>query len=335
MRIQPDQYYRDLISGFLEKQLSDAELDELKSWLMQDASHKEYFDKVNENYQTTKILDQFNSEKIDNAWLKLSEKINGEKNRHFKQRTISQYYYNFLRVAASVSILVLTSLLLWKLYNSVVTPTSDLIVVENSQTRNTHIVLPDGSLVWLNGSSTIEYNSDFGKTNRQVKLNGEAFFDVKKKDNQNFIVRTNNISVRVKGTRFNVSAYKGQEVKTTLEEGKVELSLYDDKVYPMVPGEQIIVNDKENRVVLQKVDPADYTAWKEEKLLFDNTPLADIILKLENRYKVDIVVDAQVASRERLTMTIHQETIDEIMEMIQLSSRLNWKKTNNQILIYE
>lgn len=334
MGIQPDPYYRNLISRFFEKNLSDDELHELESWLQHDTSHRQYFDKANENYQTRKILDQFTPERIDNAWLKFSQKITLEENESStKIRTIS-HFNTFFKIAASVSIFALATFLLWQ-HSNTDTKSSERIIVENAKTRNTHVVLPDGSLVWLNTNSTISYTSDFGKTNREVSLDGEAYFDVKKKDNQSFIVKTNQLSVCVKGTRFNVSAYKGEETKTTLEEGKVELLLTGQKVYPMMPGEQIIVNDKEQKVVLQKVDPSDYTAWKEEKLQFDNTTLADIILKLENRYKVDIVIDERIARRERLTMTINQETIDEIMEMIQLSSRLSWKKTNNQILIYE
>jgi ferric-dicitrate binding protein FerR (iron transport regulator) len=166
-------------------------------------------------------------------------------------------------------------------------------------------------------------------------LTGEAFFDVRKNEKQNFIVKTAQLSVRVKGTRFNVRAYEGEESKTTLEEGEVELFLPDEKVYQMAPGDQITVNDKERKVIVEKVNPANYSAWKEEEIIFDNTPLSEIILKLENRYKVDIDINDVIANRERLTMTIHQESMEEILEMIQLSSRLKWKKINNKILIYE
>jgi ferric-dicitrate binding protein FerR (iron transport regulator) len=150
------------------------------------------------------------------------------------------------------------------------------------------------------------------------------------------LVKTDQISIRVKGTKFNVRAYEGEDANTTLEEGKVELTVSgQDQTYSMRPGDQITVAKKEQKITFQKVNPANFSAWKEDTLVFDNTPLSQIILKLENRYKVKIVIDQALAERERLTMTISQESIDEILEMIQLSSRLNYRKEKNHIVIYE
>jgi ferric-dicitrate binding protein FerR (iron transport regulator) len=201
---------------------------------------------------------------------------------------------------------------------------------------NTRVVLPDNSVVWLNTNSTLEYAADFGTATREVSLKGEAFFDVKK-DSKSFIVKTDNISIYVKGTRFNVRAYANEaDIKTTLEEGKVELQVKGDKdIFTMRPGDQITFNSNLKKITRNTVDPTDYSSWKEERLVFDDTPLRDIILKLENRYNVDIEVDSALAEKERLTMTIEQETIDEVLEFIQLSSGLKYKKDKNQISIYE
>ena len=208
--------------------------------------------------------------------------------------------------------------------------------VRNAEGTNTRIVLPDNSVVWLNTNSSLEYPPAFGNTAREVTLKGEAFFDIEK-GSKPFIVKTGNVQVHVKGTRFNVQAYKEEDsVKTTLEEGRVELHIKGkDSFYVMNPGDQITLNTKVNDVVLRKVNPSNFSAWKEERLVFENTRLADIAARIENRYKVKISIAPSIGYRERLTMTIEHETLDEVLEMIRLSSRLKIKKDNNEITFYE
>jgi transmembrane sensor len=331
----PDKHVRDLISRFLDKKCTDEEIDELYQWIVEHDSHREYFDRVNESFQTQKVLDQFNPEKIDVAWQKFSLRLQEENQVTHKHKIISKGYYNFLRIAASVSLLVISSFLIYKIFlHHPAGP--EKVVVHNPQSRNTYILLPDSTMVWLNANSTIEYAEDFGLKSREVTLKGEAFFDVTKREKMNFIVRTEEVSVRVKGTRFNVRAYQGEDIKTTLEEGKVELLLKgDETVYDMDPGDQVTVKKDARSITVSKVNTSNYTAWKEEELIFDNTKLSEIILKLENKYKVKISIDSALAERERLTMTIEQESIDEILEMIQLSSHLHVKRERDQIIIYE
>ncbi|HEY0772265.1 MAG TPA: FecR domain-containing protein, partial [Sphingobacteriaceae bacterium] len=204
-----------------------------------------------------------------------------------------------------------------------------------SNNRNAPIVLPDSTLVWLNANSTIEYAPTFSE-NREVLLKGEGFFDVRKKGKQTFVVKTAHFSIQVRGTRFNVQAYESQYENATLEEGSIELKLNgENQSYEMAPGDQITINNTAQTVERKKVNPLNFTAWKEEKLVFDNTRLSDIVLKIENRYKVDIVIDDSLAYRERMTMTIEHEPIEEILEMIHLSSQLNYRIENATIVIYE
>jgi transmembrane sensor len=332
----PDKYIKDLILRFLNKEASDDEISELLYWLKLDEKNRQYFDEVNETFQTNTVLGNFTPEKVDSSWQQVAKRIEEDNEIKLARTTISTRYYNFLRVAASISIVFIASFVLWRYYYQQSEGVLSKAIVHNSLGRNTQILLPDSTLVWLNTNSTLQYNSNFGESTREVTLHGEAFFDVRKKKGQNFIVKTDQLSIRVKGTKFNVRAYEGEDANTTLEEGKVELTISgQDQTYSMRPGDQITVANKEQKIIFQKVNPSNFSAWKEDTLVFDNTPLSQIIVKLENRYKVKIIIDQVLAERERLTMTISQETIDEILEMIQLSSRLSYRKEKNHILIYE
>jgi transmembrane sensor len=333
---QPTQHIQDLIARFLKKEATDKDLLDLQQWLNEDRKHHQYFDKVNEDFQATTTLRQFTPKKITQSWRQLETRIENEKIKHFQTDSIFSPYRKILRIAASFSMLAIASLGIWKFVldkNS--KESSPSTVVYNSEKRNSRLILPDSTSVWLNANSSIEYAANFNEK-REVLLKGEAFFDVRKKQKQNFIVKTSYLSIQVKGTRFNVQAYGSDNENATLEEGAIELTIKGEPhTYSMIPGDQITINKTEQTVTRKKVNPTNFTAWKEDKIVFDNALLKDIILKLENRYHVHITIDDKIALRERLSMTIESEPIEDILEMIQLSSDLNYKIEKEIIVIYE
>lgn len=324
---------KEIILRFLEGISTEEEATLLHEWLQESEANRQYFDEVNNTFQASVTLNRFNHPSVENAWSKVSKSIEQAPVRNIS-RTKSRVLL-VLKIAASVCLLAVTGSLLLKILseNNVQQRST---IVRNSKVNNTRILLPDSSTVWLNANSTLEYTPEFGKTLREVTLKGEAFFDVKK-DSKAFVVRTDNMQVHVKGTRFNVEAYKkNATVKTTLEEGKVELHVDgNNEFFTMKPGDQIILNTRLNNVIVQKVDPSDFSAWKEEKLVFDNTPLSEVITKLENRYKVSITIRSEKAKRERLSMIIEQEDIQEVLDLIKLSSRLQIKMEKNEIILFE
>lgn len=330
----PTEEIKQLILRFLEGEASDQDVSDLQAWLQQSAGNCLYFDEVNNAYQASVTLHRFNQQKIDQAWSKLSAELDTE--QHVKE--VSYFpgvsRFPFFKIAASISILLLSGFLIFWLLGKKETLLNT--IVQNNERNSIQIVLPDSSIVWLNSYSSLVYPTAFDKQSRDVTLKGEAFFDVKK-GKKPFIVHTQNMQVRVKGTRFNVEAYTNNpSAKTTLEEGKVELSVTNsNKKYILKPGEQIIFNAPLNKISLRKVKVDNFLAWKEKQLVFDNTPLEEIIPKLENRFSVAISADDELATTERLSLTIENETLDEVLELVKLASRLKVKKEKGQIILYE
>ncbi|HEY8935503.1 MAG TPA: FecR domain-containing protein [Cyclobacteriaceae bacterium] len=330
----PTEEIKQLILRFLEGEASDQDVSDLQVWLQQSAGNRSYFDEVNNAYQASVTLHRFNQQKIDQAWSKLSSQIETEqpdkKVIHFPNAS----QFPFLKIAASISILLLSGFLVFWMLGKKETLLNT--VVQNNERNSIQIVLPDSSVVWLNSYSSLVYPTAFDKQSRDVTLKGEAFFDVKK-GKKPFIVHTQNMQVRVKGTRFNVEAYTNNpSAKTTLEEGKVELLVNNsNKKYILKPGEQIIFNAPLNKISLKKVKVDNFSAWKEKQLVFDNTPLEEIIPKLENRFSVAIAADKELATTERLSLTVQDETLDEVLELIKLASQLKVKKEKGQIILYE
>jgi transmembrane sensor len=323
-----------IITKFLQKEASDEELDVLKKWIEEDHENLLQFEKINDTFQSLVTVTKFNAGKTDNAWRNLAERI--EEDERTTIISIPSHYPIWLKVAASLTFLAVS----YFIFTSVTSTNQNLVqtqtLVQNSKGNKTRLLLPDSSIVYLNANSTLKYSDDFGKTSRTVKLQGEGFFDIRK-GKHDFIVTTQNLSIQVKGTKFNVTSadVDGTE-KTTLEEGHVMLQVKGKKgMYSMKPGDQIMFNAQSKKVVLKKVNPQHYSAWKEDQLRFENTPLRDIVLKLENRYKVNITIDSVLARKEWITMTIENENIEEVLELIKLSSRLEYKITAKEIIIFE
>ena len=155
--------------------------------------------------------------------------------------------------------------------------------------------LPDGTTGWLNSNSSVKYNGNFN-TDRQVTLNGEAFFDVFKDKKRPFIVNTNEVNVKVLGTRFNIASYENEKnVEVVLEEGKLVFNDKEmNKSYTMNPNDLVIYDKTQKDFSTEVVQPQKYLSWTEGKLVFRNDPLDVIARRLERWYNIDVEVNGSL-----------------------------------------
>jgi len=158
------------------------------------------------------------------------------------------------------------------------------------------VFLPDGSMVYLNAASSLKYPVKFTGNERKVTLTGEAYFEIVKHTNQPFIVSSSNQVLRVLGTHFDVSSYAGEPVKTTLAEGRVEISspAFSQKLQ-LKPGEQATLSSigkdakgKEGGFTVAQVRADDVIAWKDGLFVFTNTELKDLLRQIARWYDVEV-----------------------------------------------
>lgn len=166
------------------------------------------------------------------------------------------------------------------LYSEVVVPLGQM----------TKVNLSDGTSVWLNSGTTLKYPTVFDQENREVSIDGEAFFDVTHNSKMPFIVHTNNLSVKVLGTTFNVASYAAdKKTDITLVKGAVILQSDADRwTKKMVPGEIATIDHDGNTPEIKTVNTDFYTSWKEGKVVFKKERLDIIANKLERWYNVEI-----------------------------------------------
>lgn len=149
------------------------------------------------------------------------------------------------------------------------------------------IILEDGSHVYLNAASSLTYPEQFSDSIREVKLSGEAYFEIAKNPRKPFIVSGLDQKIKVTGTHFNVSSYVNEPLLTTLAEGAVMVSnLKTGKTISLKPGQQSFVTDRET--LINEVNPEDVLAWKDGWFVFNQTPLRLALLQIGRWYNVDV-----------------------------------------------
>jgi len=186
--------------------------------------------------------------------------------------------------------------------------------------------LPDGSFGWLNSGSTIKYPLNFNQT-REVNLSGEAFFDVKHNEGENFTVKTRNLEIEVKGTCFNVAAYSDDsQTDVTLERGSIILKNEQfEHPVEMKPNDQISFNSKDQSLTKNNVVAQNFSAWKEGKLMLRNASLEDLAKQLSRWYNVNVIVQNPQHADIRYRATFEDENLVEVLRLLKITSPLEFK----------
>ena len=188
----------------------------------------------------------------------------------------------------------------------------------------THVVLPDGSGVTLNGNTKIQWNRSWQSPGtREVFLEGEAFFEVEHLESNGkpvkFKVRTGELDVEVLGTTFNVNS-RHEETRVVLNSGKVRLNIQqqdDTAKLIMAPGDMVTFNKTEGRTNIDHIDhPDQLSEWKDNKLIFRDTPLAEIGRILEDTYGLEVEFSSDSLKQRRFRGTFHTSDIEVLREVL-------------------
>jgi transmembrane sensor len=230
----------------------------------------------------------------------------------------------------------------------------------------TKLLLPDGTEVWLNSGSKLNYQKDFGTKFREVELEGEAYFDVVKDASHPFIVHTSGIDVKVLGTVFNVKSYPQDEtIEATLIRGIIEVTRQDNSNSPKVimrPNEKLIFSKplftltlnggsakpayikplmakadisitsiEKNIPDSEKVE----TSWVYNRLVFDGDSFQELAIKMERWYNIKIVFKSDDLLKYRFKGAFENETIKEALDALQMTAEFSYKINNNEINLFK
>ncbi len=313
-----DKNIDDLLIAYL---LGELELDtqkEIEQWIAASEENRKKYEQVEQIWTASESVDiNFDS---DAAWANVSEQISHQ----------NIFLKNWMSIAASIILLI--ALGAYFLYTS---PTTTVIYANNNLLPDT---LSDGSTIRLNKNAQISYQSDFNSKKRELKLEGEAFFSVKKDPAKEFIVHTPSSRVEVLGTSFNISAVPADSLVTVfVKSGIVRFSYLSgntEKDYQhirLTVGEKVIYN-KISRKITKSADKNQNqldTYWINKKLSFDGTRLNDVIKILESVYDVKIILATPELGNCQVTVNFENSDIQEVLTVIASTFNLELQ-TNNK-----
>lgn len=358
----------ELIAGYLKNELSEDQLIELHSWIQQSKKNKFYFDECREIWVTSNSIEnktRFNSVL---AFEKFLENTEDETPVFlFSRKT-------WLKVGKYAAILVVAFFLGGVVFSKFFTNTNDLL-----SDRYSEIVVPrgakaqftllDGTQVTLNAGSKLRYNNKYGIKDRNVELEGEAYFKVAKDKNRPFIVKTSHIAVKALGTEFNVKAYPGDKtIETTLVEGSVKVEKLEGKneygdIF-LKPNQKItfykseeVQKEKEkytkegeiakNRDAAPKrIDPVyelvkenvkvePLVSWKENRWIIEKEDLSVLAVELERKFDIQVLFETDRLKQFRFTGTLLDEPLEQVLKVMSVTAPISYEINGKKVTLKE
>jgi transmembrane sensor len=364
-------FYDDLIIQYLSGIISGEDLMILNAWLERKAENKHFFEQTREIWLSSKVAANpkgFDPGKGYQRFLSGVKDITLE-----DRRSIKNLSFSLSRVAAIFAVAFGLGILVHYLTgilssDSMVTAQQEITVPLGSKTK---IKLSDGTTVMLNAGSKLTYKTSYGKTNREVWLEGEGYFSVAKDKKRTFIVKTGYLDIKALGTEFNVKAYPNEKtIQTTLVEGSVKI----EKIHQANSGETsknpvilkpkqryiFVIDSKEDvaktdgedggiqqedqkqklveaktSVIYNNIDPVPDISWKDKRWIISKEQLGELAIKLERKYDVHINFADERLKLFRFTGTLQDESIEQVLKVMSLSAPIVFEIQGKQVIFHK
>jgi transmembrane sensor len=358
----------ELLVKYLTGSATETERNEALSWMQMNDENQRYFNELRDVYEAAKLTQYPNEYNADLSWEKVKSRHykrlattlqpDSEKKRRLPFKELLKYAAIFL-IGLSLGVAGYLSLNRnQKISSKIVWNT-----IEAPFGSRARLTLADGTKVWLNAGSQLRYSSNFSSQNREIFLEGEAYFDVTPNKKLQFIVRTSHLDVKVFGTEFNVKAYPDEDIiQTTLVRGSVTLEgdiiaksgrgivhLKPNQtatyfIHPRVSDKttdkrqdqiETKLSGNENLEIIPVVDPIVYTSWKDSKWIIEGEALSDLAKKLERRFNMKFIFKSNTLQHYRFTGTLKDETLEQVLNLIKLSAPIDYQIQNNEVYLNE
>jgi len=323
--VENKNFIYNLITLELTSGLDKQQKEELQLWLeISQENRTEYNDVVKLLTYSDRLL-AMKRINADRDLLYVKKKLN----RQPRSKTL---LLSFQRIAA-ILIIPLLIYTAWSISRSPEIPIKN-VVMKSSETAfgvRSQIQLSDGTKVWLNSGTKLTYPEEFSGNSREVKLVGEAYFQVESDKAHPFYVDLNGYKVKATGTRFNISNYpEDKEITTYLEHGKVSLlssaNKKQDEPVLLKEKEIIVLNKEEKQYLIENTDGYKYLAWIDGSLIFKNDNTSDVAVRLGRWFNAEIIIDDKLSrSGYVFTATFKKESLEEALKLLTYSSPITYK----------
>jgi len=312
-------YPINLITTYLAGEASADDIVFIEAWLKADPGNRKVFEDYRKVWLEMERVRLDVSLDLDSDWSSIESGIIADEAQGTRQqgpgpRKIYPYYSQVLKIAAIILVILIPSFFIFR---TLTRPAQQQLEASLSVKEGK---LPDGTSVTLNKGATLEYPSSFKGNKRNVKLTGEACFEVKHEDAKPFIISSGNVRIEVLGTSFYVNTHAANNsVEVILNSGSVAVYFDDHKENSLFlsPGEKAEINPGQEK--MEKTINADpnYDAWITQKFVYNNTPLASIVADLNRVYHANIRIVTPSIANCLVTATFDHQPAEAILHVLQ------------------
>ncbi|MDR2040777.1 MAG: FecR domain-containing protein [Tannerella sp.] len=357
-----------MLIALFSGEATDSEVKILREWLDASPEHRQWFETYRKINFIIKVYRSSSRYDAEEAWRKVMPAL-GQKPSRGAYRWMKRAY----RYAAVVMLSFAAGMGTMYFYRPGGQEAEQTVVEQEMlfteytvpYGSKSMVILPDSSSIWMNAGSKLRYSSAFNREDREVFVEGEAYFKVARNEGKPFLVRTSAVTLKVLGTSFNVKAYPEEDrVETTVESGSVQvlrnvagqlmtkliltagekatvikatqtdsLTVIRPLSPPAIAAAKTVMPEKaaEKTIVAQNVTTELYTSWKDARWLIEKELLEDLAVKLERRYNVRISFADEALKKISFSGTLKDETLEQVLEAIKLSAPVNYTVRQNQV----
>lgn len=316
----------DILIAYLSGDISDEKRSYVESWRKESPENEKLFKEMQYGWNAMSLLQEMEQFNSFEAFKKIDPQLNQASG------------FRWLSILQRIAAVLIIPLLAYAAYVTIsnaslkhLSETKPLMQkILSRQGTITQLTLADGTQVWLNSGSTLQFPLNFTGQKREVRLNGEAFFEVTKNKKHPFIINANELNVEVLGTSFNVVSYKDESViEVVLVTGEVKLSSdAENKAKQfglMHPGQRVIYTKKTQESIFEEVDVNKYIAWRKGMLIFKDDSMDEVIKRLSRWFNVEITVKDSELSGYKYKATFSNETLTQVLNLLKISAPIEYR----------
>lgn len=320
------QHIDDLLVKHLTGEATEADRREVQQWLAWDEQNRRYFDHFRLIWEESENLAANTEVDEEAAWERFQHRARQQ--AATPPARVFPMNNPLMRAAAIAAIFIGIAVLTFYLFHNNPGHVIELATIQAADSVKTN-ALPDGSEVVLNKQSQLSYPKEFTGDKRPIQLNGEAFFKVQPNKAKPFVVKTNNVTITVLGTSFNVRS-RGDSTEVIVETGVVQVT-NDENTITLTAGEKAIVYQNS----LQKLASTDklYNYYRSKKFVCENTPLWKLVEKVNEAYDTNIVIETPALRDRRIDVTFDEESLDGILTVMRETLEFSVVKEKGQIIL--
>ena len=315
----------DLLVKYLVGEAAPEEIAQVKEWINANPENGQHYNQLKTIWDTSLEVAGTRNIDEDAAYERLKNRIKNQTPR--EEATVKPMRTpNWVSIAASLIIICTVGYLTFNYFNNRIT-----IVSVQSQNNVLTQTLPDGSVVTMNALSKLAYPKNFKGDSRQVRLSGEAFFKISPDKTKPFIIKVNDVTVRVVGTSFNIKSRNGK-TEVVVETGVVNVSKAENSVN-LIPGEKAEIVSGSPNFTKQSVYGKLYDYYITKQLICNQTPLSELVDALNGIYGQHIVIASPQLKRMAITTIFKDQSLDQILDVVAETFKISVEHKNGQIIL--